>query len=115
MRASCDGQLVADHDRTWARHQTITDPEHLAAARALRRDRLEVIRPAAEPGRRSPAGWPTTTPPSDRRGGVMAAAKTASRDVTAELAFLTRALKAPDTARVGAPAGRAGPRRVVDP
>jgi transposase len=49
VRVSCDGQLAADHDRVWARHQTITDPAHLAAARALRRDRLEVIRPAAEP------------------------------------------------------------------
>jgi len=49
VRVSCDGQVVADHDRAWARHQTITNPEHLAAARALRRDRLEVIRPAAEP------------------------------------------------------------------
>jgi hypothetical protein len=49
VRVSCDGQVSADHDRIWARHQTITDPEHLAAARALRRDRLEVIRPAADP------------------------------------------------------------------
>jgi transposase len=49
IRVACGGQLVADHDRAWARHQTITDPAHLAAARALRRDRLEVIRPAAEP------------------------------------------------------------------
>jgi transposase len=49
VRAGCDGQLVADHDRAWARHQTFTDPVHLAAARAMRRDRLEVIRPAAEP------------------------------------------------------------------
>jgi len=49
VRVSCDGQVAADHDRIWARHQTITDPEHLAAARALRRDRLEVIRPAADP------------------------------------------------------------------
>ena len=49
VRVSCDGRLVADHDRAWARHQTITDPAHLAAARALRRDRLEVIRPAADP------------------------------------------------------------------
>jgi len=48
IRVSCDGQLAADHDRAWARHQTITDPDHLAAASALRRDRLEVIRPAAE-------------------------------------------------------------------
>jgi transposase len=49
VRVSCDGQLAADHDRIWARHQTLTDPAHLAAARALRRDRLEVIRPAAGP------------------------------------------------------------------
>jgi transposase len=49
VRVACDGQLVADHDRIRARHQTITDPAHLAAARALRRDRLEVIRPAAGP------------------------------------------------------------------
>ena len=49
VRVGCDGQLVADHERAWARHQTITDPAHLAAARALRRDRLKVIRPAAEP------------------------------------------------------------------
>jgi transposase len=47
VRVSCDGQAAAGHERAWARHQTITDPEHLAAARALRRDRLEVIRPAA--------------------------------------------------------------------
>jgi transposase len=49
VRVSCEGQAVADHERVWARHQTITDPAHLAAARALRRDRLEVIRPVAEP------------------------------------------------------------------
>jgi transposase len=49
VRVSCDGQVVADHDRAWARHQTITDPAHLAAARALRQDRLEVLRPAAGP------------------------------------------------------------------
>jgi transposase len=49
VRVTCDGQLVADHGRAWAKHQTITDSAHLAAARALRRDRLEVIRPAAGP------------------------------------------------------------------
>jgi transposase len=49
VRVCCDGQVVADHDRAWAKHQTITDPGHLAAARALRRDRLEVIRPATGP------------------------------------------------------------------
>jgi transposase len=49
VRASCDGQLVADHKRIWARHQTLTAPAHLAAARALRRERLEVVRRPAEP------------------------------------------------------------------
>ncbi len=49
VRVGCDGQVVAGHDRAWARHQTITDPAHMAAARALRRDRLEVLRPAAAP------------------------------------------------------------------
>ncbi|HYB14939.1 MAG TPA: IS21 family transposase [Streptosporangiaceae bacterium] len=49
IRVTCDGQAVADHERAWAKHQTITDPAHLAAARALRRDRLEVIRPGTGP------------------------------------------------------------------
>jgi transposase len=49
IRVSCDGRLVADHERVWAKHQTITDPAHLLAARALRRERLELVRPAAEP------------------------------------------------------------------
>ena len=45
----------------------------------------------------------------------MAATKTSRPgDVTAELAFLTRALKAPSLRRVGRPAGRTGPGRVVD-
>jgi transposase len=49
VRVFCDGHMVAGHERAWAKHQTITDPEHLAAARALRRDRLEIVRPATEP------------------------------------------------------------------
>jgi transposase len=49
VRALCDGCVVADHERVWAWHQTISDPEHVAAARALRRDRVGVLRPVAEP------------------------------------------------------------------
>lgn len=49
VRVLCDGRLVADHQRVWARHQTITDPDHLAAARVLRRERLGLVRPAVEP------------------------------------------------------------------
>ncbi len=49
VRVLCEGRLVADHERIWARHQTITDPQHLAAARALRRLRSAALRPVAEP------------------------------------------------------------------
>jgi transposase len=34
---TCDGVEVARHARSWARHQTITDPDHAAAAAAGRR------------------------------------------------------------------------------
>jgi transposase len=49
VRAFCDGRLVADHDRIWAWHQTISDPEHVAAAKLLRRERIGVLRPVPEP------------------------------------------------------------------
>jgi len=49
VRVLCDGRTVADHDRAWARHQTISDPEHVAAAKLLRRERIGVVRPAPEP------------------------------------------------------------------
>jgi transposase len=42
VTVSCDGRLVADHVRCWARHQTISDPAHLQAAAQLRRDRAAV-------------------------------------------------------------------------
>jgi hypothetical protein len=45
VRATCDGAVVAEHARSWARHQTFTDPEHAAAAALLRRRRLQVPRP----------------------------------------------------------------------
>jgi transposase len=39
VRVACDGRLVADHVRCWARHQTISDPVHLAAAAQRRHQR----------------------------------------------------------------------------
>jgi hypothetical protein len=42
VRVACDGRLVADHQRCWARHQTLSDPAHLQAAAQLRRDRAVV-------------------------------------------------------------------------
>ena len=45
VRAWCGGQLAADHERSWAWHQVITDPEHKAAAAAMRRQRVGMLRP----------------------------------------------------------------------
>jgi transposase len=38
VRVLCDGRLVADHARSWAKHQSFTDPEHARAAATLRRE-----------------------------------------------------------------------------
>jgi transposase len=48
VKVSCDGKLVADHERIWGWHQTVTDPAHLAAARALRKERMTLVRPPRE-------------------------------------------------------------------
>jgi len=48
VTAVCDGRVVADHVRVWAKHQTISDPAHLDAARMLRRERLAVLPPPAQ-------------------------------------------------------------------
>lgn len=37
VQARCDGRLVADHQRSWARTLTLTDPAHVATAKDLRR------------------------------------------------------------------------------
>jgi hypothetical protein len=44
-----DGELVADHERIWARHQTISDPNHVEAAKVLRRKHISTARPIPEP------------------------------------------------------------------
>ena len=41
----CEGKIAADHERIWAGHQTIPDPEHVAAAKLLRRERVGLLRP----------------------------------------------------------------------
>jgi transposase len=58
VRVFCDGRVVADHERIWARHQTLTDPAHWAAAQALRRQRLSIVAPPAEPLRGSHRRYP---------------------------------------------------------
>ena len=34
--------------RIWAKHQTLADPQHLGAARLLRRGRVEMLQPLAQ-------------------------------------------------------------------
>ncbi|GIH16048.1 IS21 family transposase [Rugosimonospora africana] len=48
VRVFCDGRQVADHARLWARHQSVSDPQHVAAAKALRRERLGIARPTTQ-------------------------------------------------------------------
>jgi transposase len=43
VRVWCGGTMVADHDRLWAKHQTISDPEHIKAAKLLRRSGFDVV------------------------------------------------------------------------
>jgi transposase len=47
VRVLCDGRMVADHERLWAKHQTISDQAHVEAAKLLRRKHLDVARPPA--------------------------------------------------------------------
>jgi hypothetical protein len=46
VRVLCDGRVVADHERIWARHQTVSAAEHVTAAKALRAARIGLLRPA---------------------------------------------------------------------
>ena len=49
VQAFSDGQLVADHERIWAVHQTISDPDHVQAAKVLRRKHISTARPIPQP------------------------------------------------------------------
>jgi transposase len=51
VKVYCEGRVVADHQRVWAWHQTLTDPDHLQAANLLRRTRVGALRPVLEPVR----------------------------------------------------------------
>jgi transposase len=45
----CDGRAVAEHERLWAKHQTVSDPVHVAAAKALRRKHVDLARATRQP------------------------------------------------------------------
>jgi hypothetical protein len=40
VTVTCEGRLVACHDRSWVAHQSVTDPAHKAAADVMRAERL---------------------------------------------------------------------------
>jgi transposase len=43
VRVFCGGAVVADHARVWAKHQTISDPDHVESAKLLRRKHFDVV------------------------------------------------------------------------
>ncbi len=45
---TCQGAIVADHQRVWAQHQTITEFDHTVAAKLLRHGRGDLLRPVAD-------------------------------------------------------------------
>lgn len=47
VRVWCAGAAVADHERVWAKHQTLSDPDHVQAAKQSRRNRFDVVGPPA--------------------------------------------------------------------
>jgi hypothetical protein len=49
------GEIVAEHPRCWARHQTITDPDHKAAADRMRGDFIHARAAAASAARTAAA------------------------------------------------------------
>jgi hypothetical protein len=51
VRITCAGTVVGQHERCWARHQTITDPTHRTKALELaHRARVAKDRPSAPAG-----------------------------------------------------------------
>ena len=72
VRVLCEGRVMADHERVWAWHQTISDPEHVNAAKALRRERVGVLRPvgSSEVEQRALSDYDTALGIEDLDGGV---------------------------------------------
>ena len=46
---SATGNQSPTTSGSWASHQTISDPQHVEAAKRLRRERIGVVRPVPEP------------------------------------------------------------------
>jgi transposase len=74
VRVLCDGRTVADHERIWAKHQTVSAEEHVTAARALRAQRIGLLRPtpAAEVQIRPLSDYDAALGLTDRAAGGLA-------------------------------------------
>jgi len=60
ITVTCGGRPVALHERCWAKHQTITDPAHRAAAEVLQRlPRLPLAPPVGEVEQRALSDYDT--------------------------------------------------------
>jgi len=56
VRAFCDDRVVANHQRIWTKHQTLTDPEHLARRHGRCAATGSSSSRAGRPSRRSSSG-----------------------------------------------------------
>jgi hypothetical protein len=58
----CEGRLVADHARSWAPHQTVTDPAHAETSRLLRAEAARAKLAAGPSARAGRAGQTPAAP-----------------------------------------------------
>ena len=114
VTVTCAGRVVASHARCWARRQSITDPEHRAAAEVLR-DRA--TRPPRRVGRGRPAAAADrlrrVLRPDRGRRLMAATAKAAGAGSGGRGRVPDPGVEGADDARRRHPAGRAGPGRVL--
>ena len=60
VTVSCDGRIVAEHGRSWAKHGVITDATHVATAKLMRRSLADDRRRRAAATRHHGDGHPVT-------------------------------------------------------
>jgi transposase len=69
VRVWCAGRPVADHTRVWAKHQTLSDQDHLAAAQSMRQHRSDLF--AAATGAADPQVEQRSLADYDRALGIL--------------------------------------------
>jgi hypothetical protein len=114
-----DGQLVARHDRSWARHMVITDPAHvptahqmrLALAEQRRTQQRAQQRAEQSGGRRHSDGHPVAIRAEPRGVNFQDPLTPSGRyDETGSAACCTSTCRSHDPTRFSAPTGRSNHR-----